>query len=316
MQALRWQASDSNSGGVGNTESSAQQPKQQIKITLPDASYKAAAMAVLPALYLVKPVHELLGELTQQQLLQATELADMWEVAMACSTAVEILTAAANRVPGLKTSTIDLLLAMTAVPDCLQPLPEHALISRFGHLEKVLDGGDLEKRLVGLPLHVVELLLSSDKLTISTCQCRTAVTFMILCSTQPPPCPLEGYTSKGMHWKRQADTSWLGPHAACADFGHCLSDSGISMHLSTVCCCYRLSQRTRSCAQPSYMLTPPPQVCQMQQLQHSTSRWCTASWRRLCAAHTCHTYGCSGQWYQAMLIRSCCVGYRGQSSSC
>jgi hypothetical protein len=182
-QALRWPMHDTSStapaaaaaaaadtssstSGVSNAPGSAEEPKRQIRITLPDASYEPAAMAVLAALYLIKPVQDLMTELTQQQQLQAAVLADKWQVSMASTTAIQLLTAAENSAEGLDAATVDQLLLMAAVPDCLLPLLECAVLRRFGDLEAVWANIELRNLLMRLPLHAMELLLASGKLKV------------------------------------------------------------------------------------------------------------------------------------------------------
>jgi hypothetical protein len=104
VQALRWPVSQPDSNvSISATDGmpiSRQQARRQIHITLPDASYEPSAMAVLSAMYLVKPVQELLEDLTQQQLLQTTVLADMLGAPLVVDAAVQCLKAAANSVEG------------------------------------------------------------------------------------------------------------------------------------------------------------------------------------------------------------------------
>jgi hypothetical protein len=148
--------------------SSGQQARRKIHITLPDASYESAAMAVLSAMYLVKPVQELLGDLAQQQLLQTAVLADMMGAPLVVDAAVECLTAALNSAEGLEAVAADHLLAMTAVPDCLLQLLHQTLFDRLGDLEAVWADAGLRQSLLNLPVQTMELLLSSDSLKVSS----------------------------------------------------------------------------------------------------------------------------------------------------
>lgn len=68
---LRWQHKRARS---------AAQHGREVVLTLQDAEQLPAAMAVLAALYAVKPLPELLAELSDVQQLQAALLADMWQV--------------------------------------------------------------------------------------------------------------------------------------------------------------------------------------------------------------------------------------------
>jgi hypothetical protein len=59
-------------------------------------------MAVLAALYAVKPLPELLSELPQEQQLQAALLADMWQIPKVSTAAVQLLL---NACPGTRSSS-------------------------------------------------------------------------------------------------------------------------------------------------------------------------------------------------------------------
>jgi hypothetical protein len=146
--------------------SSKRQAKQQVTITLPNASYKPAAMAVLAGLYQVDPWPKLLADLTPQQQVQAAVLADMWQLPAAINSAVEVLQV---EVAGsLVSAVLDELLSLAAVPDCLLPVFEVTLLSKYGNLEAVWGpaGASLQEPLLALPLHAMELLLASDKLKV------------------------------------------------------------------------------------------------------------------------------------------------------
>jgi hypothetical protein len=174
-QVLRWSAQsqlctssqpDSASKTAG---SSKRQAKQQVTIALPNASYKPAAMAVLAGLYQVDPWSKLLDDLTPQQQVQAAVLADMWQLPAAINSAVGVLQVAVAGSAGSRVSAVlDELLSLAAVPDCLLPVFEVTLLSKYGNLEAVWGpaGASLQEPLLALPLHAMELLLASDKLKV------------------------------------------------------------------------------------------------------------------------------------------------------
>ena len=194
MQALRWSTPSQPQGRTRSGKGKAankRQAKQQITITLPDASYEPAAMAVRKGLYQVEPWPKLLADLTPQQQVQAAMLADMWQLTAASEAAVALL-----QEPGSsdrQSAVLEQLVSMAAVPDCLmplfeqsrqallnkylyeaavpanvQPLFELALLSKYGDLEAVWapDAVSLQESLLELPLHVMELLLASDRLKV------------------------------------------------------------------------------------------------------------------------------------------------------
>lgn len=173
-QALRWSnpshppGSLSDSNGAG---SSTDQAKRQVSITLPDASYQPAAMAVLEELYIAKPWLNRLKGLTFQQQVQAAVLADMWQLPQASEVAVELLQDAADSTDNADqlSAVLGDLLILPAMPDCLLPLFEQALLSMYCNLEAVWSqaGGALQGSLLRLPLHAMELLLASNKLKVS-----------------------------------------------------------------------------------------------------------------------------------------------------
>jgi hypothetical protein len=133
--------------------------------------------------------------LTPQQQVQAAVLADMWQLTAASDAAVALLQKAANSGDSSQhaSAALEQLLSMAAVPDCLmpvfgqsrqalfnkylyeaavpanvQPLFELALLSKYGDLEAVWapDAVSLQESLLELPLHVMELLLASDRLKV------------------------------------------------------------------------------------------------------------------------------------------------------
>jgi hypothetical protein len=193
VQVLRWSTP---------SPGSKQQAKQQFPITLPDASYEPAAMALLQGLYQVEPWSKLLDDLTPQQQVQAAVLADMWDLTAATEAALGVLqtVTVADNVYCLS-AVLEQLLSMEAVPDCLMPLfdscwkallgmystlaavpdsvlPvfENMLLSKYGNLEAVWGpaGAVLQKSLLRLPLYAMELLLASDRLQVRSHHCSRA----------------------------------------------------------------------------------------------------------------------------------------------
>lgn len=135
-------------------------------LILQNAEQQQAAHTVLEALYATKPLPELLSALSQEQLLHAAVLADMWEVPDVGLEAVQQLTNAAQSSSGLSEAAMQHLLHMPVHPDYLQPLLKHVLLPLLGDLEAVWADEALAKTLLGLPLHVVEQLLSYDELQV------------------------------------------------------------------------------------------------------------------------------------------------------
>jgi hypothetical protein len=97
-------------------------------LTLQDASQVPAALAVLSALYNVKPLPQLLSELPQEQQLHAALLADMWQTPQVSKAAVEQLVHAASSkgedgaAVGLQAASNRQFLQLQAYPACLLPL--------------------------------------------------------------------------------------------------------------------------------------------------------------------------------------------------
>lgn len=147
--------------------------KPQLVLTLQDASEQAAAMAVLAALYLIKPLPELLSELTQEQQLQAALLADMWQVPGVSTAAAQALSEALDTEGGVSAAAGEKLLSLQAVPDCLQPLLKRALLALFGDLEAAWAAAHIRDGLLALSLPVMEALLSFDEIKVcwQTWQC-------------------------------------------------------------------------------------------------------------------------------------------------
>jgi hypothetical protein len=190
LQALRWATQPQGSSQPGSataTPGSTTQAKRQVHITLPDASYEPAAMAVLAGLYQVKPLAELLADLTLQQQVQAAVLADMWQLPAASAVAVAALQKVLdNPQTSLTTSysnyqefasrvsaVLEQLLRLAAVPDSLLPVLELALLANYGDLEAVwnpmaagIHAWGLQEPLLRLPLQWMSVLLSSDKLKV------------------------------------------------------------------------------------------------------------------------------------------------------
>jgi hypothetical protein len=173
-QVLRWQADKPCQRAAKRTRftmmsgsSSVQEtPRARLELELRDASERQAALAVLQSMYAVKPLPELLSELSQEQQLQAAVLADKWQVPSVGSTAAALLVNAAN-IPGTLSEAVQhQVLAASALPDCLQPLQESVLLSLLGDLEAVWADAGLRDRLLSLPLHAMELLLSCNELKV------------------------------------------------------------------------------------------------------------------------------------------------------
>jgi hypothetical protein len=161
--AQQQDAGAASTSGPVSSSSSSKQP--QLVLTLEDADQQPAALAVLQALYGVKPLPELLSELTQEQQLQAALLSDMWQVP-------DVGTAAANVLVGtadgqLSEAVTQSLMSMQAWPECLHVVAKKVLLSLLGNLEAVWADEALQTQLLGLPLHAMELLLSCDELKVS-----------------------------------------------------------------------------------------------------------------------------------------------------
>ena len=149
-----------------NINSVEQYTRGRLELELHDASEQEAALAVLQSLYAVKPLPELLSELSQEQQLQAAVLADKWQVPHVSSAAAQLLAAAASTPGALEEVVQKRVLSAAALPDCLQPLLKSVLLSLFGDLEAVWADAELQKQLLNLPLPAMELLLSCDDLKV------------------------------------------------------------------------------------------------------------------------------------------------------
>ena len=187
LQALRWQrkrphegdpppgsdaqqhdnsSSSPQEAAPGNTASNSSSARPQLVLELQDPSEQPAALAVLSALYFVKPLHELLSELPQEQQLTTAVLADQWDVPRVSSAAAKLLAAAVDTPGGLSEAVQQQVMGATALPDCLQPLVKTILLSLCGDLEAVWADAGLQERLLGLSLYAMELLLSSNRLKV------------------------------------------------------------------------------------------------------------------------------------------------------
>lgn len=93
--------------------------RPQLVLTLNSVDQQPAALAVLQALYGVKPVPELLSGLSQKQQLQVALLADMWQVLQLTSTAVSRLYSHLQTHKNLTQEVTQQLLDLQAVPDFL-----------------------------------------------------------------------------------------------------------------------------------------------------------------------------------------------------
>ena len=175
-QVLRWLDSDPDTRAAKRArytsghDSTEQPTRARLELELQDASEQEAALAVLSSLYAVKPLPRLLSVLSQEQQLQAAVLADKWQVPNVSSAAAQLLVAAANT-PGALAETVQhSVLAAAALPDCLQPLQQRVL-SLLCDLEAVWADAGLRARLLGLPLHTMELLLASSELKVWSMVC-------------------------------------------------------------------------------------------------------------------------------------------------
>ena len=145
-------------------------------LALQDASEQPAALVVLKALYAVKPLPELLSELSQEQQLQAALLADMWQVPDVSTAAVRLLKAAAGTQAGLSEAVRKEVLGLQAIPACLQPLVQHVALTVLGDRgEAVWSDAALQEVLVGLPLPVMEVLLACGKLQVRCWLCSLCI---------------------------------------------------------------------------------------------------------------------------------------------
>ena len=171
-QVLRWQEEGPCTRAPKRTRRSNSNPSAEqstrgrLELELQDASEQQAALAVLQSLYAVKPLPELLSDLSQEQQLQAAVLADKWQVPDVSSAAAELLVGAANTPGALADAVQHMVLAAEVLPDCLQPLQQSVLLSLLGDLEAVWADPTLRGKLLRLPLHAMKLLLSCNELKV------------------------------------------------------------------------------------------------------------------------------------------------------
>ena len=166
---LRWQDDMDpyrRSSKYARSGSTDRTPRGEIELELQGTSELEAALAVLQSLYAVKPLPELLAELSQEQQLQAAVLADKWQVPHVSSAAAELLVDAAKTEGALVGAVQQRVLRDAALPECLQPLLKSVLLSLLGDLEAVWADRSLRDTLLGLPLHAMVLLLSCDELKV------------------------------------------------------------------------------------------------------------------------------------------------------
>jgi len=103
-------------GGSSSSQPISQKPV--LSLVLQHPSQEPAAIAVLAALYGVSVEAD---ELSQEQLLQAAVLADMWQIPGVATAAVQLLVNAAMG-PGLSEAAAKAFLDLEAIPNCLLPL--------------------------------------------------------------------------------------------------------------------------------------------------------------------------------------------------
>ena len=171
FQALRWQDNESCARPAKRARSSnnsGEEPptRDKIELELQDPSELEAALAVLKSLYAVKPLRDLLSELSQEQQLQAAVLADKWAMPHVSTAAAKLLADAASTPGALAWVVQQRVLSAEALPDCLQPLLKNVLLSLFDDLEAVWADAVLQHHLLCVPLHAMELLLSCNELKV------------------------------------------------------------------------------------------------------------------------------------------------------
>lgn len=188
--------------------------RTQLVLTLQTEDEERIALLVLSAMYAVQPLPDLLAALSQKQLLQATVLADMWQVPDLGVAAVEKLLTA----PDLSEETVRLFLQLPAeLPAVLRPLvgkvveaareqhvgspadAKRLLLNVFGDLEAVLASSTLSELLWKLSVSAMKLLLSCDALKVSFGGC--VLQMHTYAETEPgaffrlPTQPLHPYTA-------------------------------------------------------------------------------------------------------------------------
>lgn len=176
---------DTDDAQINNACGNSSGSKPRLVLTLQDAAQEPAAVAVLRALYSVKPIPELLSGLPQEQQLHAALLADMWQVADVSTAAVKILADAAAADQCVSKEACEQLLQLAAPPTCLLPLFEvlvHLLakqtdqqstatlkcmlLSVLGDLEEVWADQALQDTLLRLPLGAMVVLLGCNELMV------------------------------------------------------------------------------------------------------------------------------------------------------
>jgi hypothetical protein len=174
-QVLRWKdeqqpttkATKKAKRSASTSNNTAEQTtRARLELELQDASEQEAALAVLQSLYAVKPLPELLSELSQEQQLQAAVLADKWQVDHVSSAAAQLLADAASTPGALAEVVKQRVLSAEALPDCLQPLLKSVLLPLLGDLEAAWADAELKEQLLGLSLPAMELLLSCNELKV------------------------------------------------------------------------------------------------------------------------------------------------------
>jgi len=126
VQIMRWQQDEASGKQPSSADSSAAGSSPvsglpSLPVILQHPSQEPAAMAVLAALYGVKPIKDLLSELQGEQQLQAALLADMWQIPAVSTAAVQLLVDAAKG-PGLSEAATKAFLGLSAIPNCLLPV--------------------------------------------------------------------------------------------------------------------------------------------------------------------------------------------------
>jgi hypothetical protein len=101
-------------------------------------------------------------------------LADMWQLPAISTAAADVLAQTLTSQGKLSEAATDQLMHMQAVPNCLQPLMQPVLLSVLADLEECWANANLCHKLLRLPLHNMELLLSSSELKVSHRQQQAA----------------------------------------------------------------------------------------------------------------------------------------------
>jgi hypothetical protein len=170
---LRWQDESPDTRAPkraktsNSTDSSSmhQARRDRLELELEDQSWQVAALVVLQSLYAVKPLPELLSDLSQEQQLQAAVLADKWLVPHVTTIAGQLLSDAVSTADGLADAVQQRILQGPPLPDSLQPLVKYVL-SPLCDLEAAWADARLRDQLLALSLPVMELLLSSPELKV------------------------------------------------------------------------------------------------------------------------------------------------------